>query len=201
MHIFSMQLGMLGTNCYFLCDEESAVCAVIDPGAAGAKIAEFAAAQGLRIEKILLTHAHFDHVGGLAALHTAVPDAPIFVHGLDTDETTNMSHGKLLYTNTYAEGDTVSVGRIPVRVLHTPGHTQGSVCLMAEDALFTGDTLFAGSCGRVDFPGGSGEQMMASLRRLGALAGDFTIYPGHGESSTLAYERRTNPCLREAMDG
>lgn len=199
MKIFSLQLGMLGTNCYFLCDEAACVCAVIDPGAAGEKIAAFAAERGFAIDKILLTHAHFDHVGGLSALHTAAPDAPIFVHALDTDEHLNMSHGKLVYTHTYVEGDEIAVGNLRVRVLHTPGHTQGSVCLMVENAIFTGDTLFAGSCGRTDFAGGSSEQMFASLKRLGQMAGDFDIYPGHGEASTLASERETNPYLREAM--
>lgn len=199
MKIFSLQLGMLGTNCYFLCDEEAAVCAVIDPGASGEKVAAFAADRGFAIEKILLTHAHFDHVGGLSALHKAAPDAPIYVHARDTDEKLNMSHGKLVYTDTYAEGDTIPVGHLSVRVLHTPGHTQGSVCLMAQNVIFTGDTLFAGSCGRTDFAGGSSEQMFASLKRLGQLGGDFELYPGHGDASTLSHERQTNPYLREAM--
>ena len=199
MKIFSMQLGMLGTNCYFLCDEQTNTCAVIDPGAAGSKVAAFAAERGYTISKILLTHAHFDHVGGLDVLHRAVPDAPIFVHRLDTDEAFNMSHGKLVYTDTYAEGDTIAVGSLSVHVLHTPGPTMGSVCLMAGNALFTGDTLFAGACGRTDFAGGSMEQMVCSLRRLGELPGDFDVYPGHGEQSTLDFERAHNPYLLEAM--
>ncbi len=199
MKIFSMQLGMLGTNCYFLCDEEAHVCAVIDPGATGSKVAAFAAERGFAIDKILLTHAHFDHVGGLAALHNAVPGAPIYVHALDTDEALNMSHGKLIYTDTYADGDALTVGAICVRVLHTPGHTQGSVCLVAENAIFTGDTLFAGACGRTDFAGGSFDGMLASLKRLGELPGDYNVYPGHDAASTLERERRTNPYLREAM--
>ena len=199
MKIFSMQLGMLGTNCYFLCDGQTNTCAVIDPGAAGSKVAAFAAERGYTISKILLTHAHFDHVGGLDVLHRAVPDAPIFVHRLDTDEAFNMSHGKLVYTDTYAEGDTIAVGSLSVHVLHTPGHTMGSVCLMAGNALFTGDTLFAGACGRTDFAGGSFDGMLASLKRLGELPGDYNVYPGHDAASTLERERRTNPYLREAM--
>ena len=199
MKIFSMQLGMLGTNCYFLCDGQTNTCAVIDPGAAGSKVAAFAAERGYTISKILLTHAHFDHVGGLDVLHRAVPDAPIFVHRLDTDEAINMSHGKLVYTDIFAEGDTIAVGSLSVHVLHTPGHTMGSVCLMAGNALFTGDTLFAGACGRTDFAGGSMEQMLCSLRRLGELPGNFDVYPGHGEQSTLDFERAHNPYLLEAM--
>ena len=151
------------------------------------------------VRAVLLTHEHYDHVGGLDVLHRAVPDAPIFVHRLDTDEAVNMSHGKLVYTDTYAEGDTIAVGSLSVHVLHTPGHTMGSVCLMAGNALFTGDTLFAGACGRTDFAGGSMEQMVCSLRRLGELPGDFDVYPGHGEQSTLDFERAHNPYLPEAM--
>ena len=110
-----------------------------------------------------------------------------------------MSHGKLVYTDTYADGDEIAVGSLAVHVLHTPGHTMGSVCLMAENALFTGDTLFAGACGRTDFAGGSFDAMLSSLKRLGQLPGDFDVYPGHGEASTLAAERAENPYLREAM--
>lgn len=199
MKILSMQLGMLGTNCYFLCDEAARVCAVIDPGQSGQRVADFARQQGYAIEKIFLTHGHFDHVGGLKALHGLLPQVPIYIHALDTDDSTNISHGKLVYTDNYSDGDRLAVGTIPVQVVHTPGHSQGSVCLLAKDVLFTGDTLFAGACGRTDFIGSSAEQMMASLRRLGALSGDFTVYPGHGESSTLERERQSNPYLREAM--
>ena len=195
MKIFSMQLGMLGTNCYFLCDEQTNTCAVIDPGAAGSKVAAFAAERGYTISKILLTHAHFDHVGGLDVLHRAVPDAPIFVHRLDTDEAFNMSHGKLVYTDTYAEGDTIAVGSLSVHVLHTPGHTMGSVCLMAGNALFTGDTLFRMSCGRYDFPGSSSLDLGHSLEKLRDLPGDYEVYPGHEGSTTLEYERRFNPYM------
>ena len=109
-----------------------------------------------------------------------------------------MSHGNLIYTDTYEEGDTVRVGALEFSVLETPGHTPGSVCLRCADALFSGDTLFAGSCGRTDFEGGSTAQMFASLKRLGALNGDLHVYPGHGEASTLERERGCNPYLQEA---
>lgn len=199
MNIITLVLGPLETNCYLVSDERSGLCAVIDPATRSAKILETVQAQGWRVGCILLTHAHFDHTGALKSLHAALPDVPVYVHAQDTDNNTNMSNGNLVYTNTYADGDVASCGELAFRVLHTPGHTLGSVCLQCENALFTGDTLFAGSYGRTDFIGGDDAAMRRSLARLGHLEGDYTVLPGHGESSTLDYERRTNPYLREAM--
>lgn len=199
MNIITLVLGPLETNCYLVSDERSGLCAVIDPATRSAKILETVQAQGWRVGCILLTHAHFDHTGALKSLHAALPDVPVYVHAQDTDNNTNMSNGNLVYTNTYADGDTVSCGGLTFRVLHTPGHTPGSVCLQCENALFTGDTLFAGSYGRTDFIGGDDAAMRLSLARLGHLKGDYTVLPGHGEDSTLDYECRTNPYLREAM--
>ena len=199
MKIITLVLGPLETNCYLVSDEKSGLCAVIDPATRSAKILETVQAHGWRVGCILLTHAHFDHTGALKSLHAALPDVPIYVHALDADNNTNMSNGNLVYTDTYADGGIVSCGGLTFRVLHTPGHTPGSVCLQCEGALFTGDTLFAGSYGRTDFIGGDESAMRASLARLGRLEGDCTVLPGHGEDSTLDYERRTNPYLREAM--
>ena len=199
MKIITLVLGPLETNCYLVSDEKSGLCAVIDPATRSAKILETVQAHGWRVGCILLTHAHFDHTGALKSLHAALPDVPIYVHALDADNNTNMSNGNLVYTDTYADGGIVSCGGLTFRVLHTPGHTPGSVCLQCEGTLFTGDTLFAGSYGRTDFIGGDESAMRASLARLGHLEGDCTVLPGHVEDSTLDYERRTNPYLREAM--
>ena len=199
MKIITLVLGPLETNCYLVSDEKSGLCAVIDPATRSAKILETVQAHGWRVGCILLTHAHIDHTGALKSLHAALPDVPIYVHALDADNNTNMSNGNLVYTDTYADGGIVSCGGLTFRVLHTPGHTPGSVCLQCEGALFTGDTLFAGSYGRTDFIGGDEAAMRRSLARLGRLEGDCTVLPGHGEDSTLDYERRTNPYLREAM--
>ena len=199
MNIITLPLGPLATNCYLASDGQSGLCAVIDPGASAPKILQRVKDEGWKIAVILLTHAHFDHTGALKALHSALPAVPIYVHEADSDNDHNMSHGNLVYTDTYADGDSVKVGALEFTVLETPGHTPGSVCLRCGDALFSGDTLFAGSCGRTDFEGGSMTQMFASLRRLGNISDDLTVFPGHGAASTLDRERRTNPYLQEAM--
>ena len=199
MKLMQLCVGMVRTNCYIVYDEATREAAVIDPGDNAKSILHAVNEEQLNVRYVLLTHAHFDHTGALRALHEALPAVPIYVHPADTDETRNMSHGNLIYTDTYEEGDTVRAGALEFTVLETPGHTPGSVTLRCGGALFTGDTLFAGSCGRTDFDGGSAEQMRASLRRLGQLPGDLSVYPGHGESSTLSYERRQNLYLREAM--
>ena len=189
MNIITLVLGPLETNCYLVSDERSGLCAVIDPATRSAKILETVQAQGWRVGCILLTHAHFDHTGALKSLHAALPDVPVYVHAQDTDNNTNMSNGNLVYTNTYADGDVVSCGELAFRVLHTPGHTPGSVCLQCENALFTGDTLFAHGYGRTDLPGGDFSALRRSLRRLLHLEGDFRVFPGHSESTTLNHER------------
>ena len=107
-----------------------------------------------------------------------------------------MTAGPLYYTDTYEEGSTLSLAGLSIQVLHTPGHTPGSVCLLCENALFAGDTLFAGSCGRTDLPGGDWATIQTSLRRLAALEGPCNVFPGHGESTTLAWEKLYNPYMR-----
>ncbi len=208
MQVKALPLGMLDTNCYIFWDENSRKCGVVDPGDNGDQVAAFILGLGLEPEAILLTHSHFDHILGIPGLRAEWPDLPIYCHPADVDEahtTTTLfgstfpavsSFGHIL---PYREGDRLSIGPIQVEVLETPGHTPGSVTLRAGGALFTGDTLFQGSMGRTDFEGGSEEQMMASLARLGRLEGDYPVYPGHEGQTTLAAERRYNPCLIQAM--
>ena len=176
MDILTLPLGPLETNCYVVF--EDGLCALIDPGAQPQKITDTLAER---------------------SLHESFPDVPIYVSAQDTDEMTNMSHGNLVYTETFLDGDEISVGPMVFHVLATPGHTLGSSCFVCGDVLFSGDTLFAGCCGRTDLPGGNQAQMMASLKRLGSLPGDYRVLPGHGEESTLEQERRTNYYMRGAM--
>ena len=198
MKLETMVLGPLATNCYILWDEQTKDAAVIDPGASGQKIADFLTASGLTLRMILLTHSHYDHIGGLRQLHE-LTGAPVWVSTADSTDPAEMTHGRLIFTNTYDDGDELTLGSIKIHVIATPGHTPGGVCLLAGDWLFSGDTLFAGSCGRTDFRGGDQQAMLASLRRLGQLPGNLRVLPGHMEESTLDEERKWNPWMREAL--
>ena len=198
MQITVFQLGVLGANCYIVADEQAKSCAVVDPGGHGAQLAQWLRDQGLTPKAVLLTHGHYDHVGGVKELVSQFPGLPVYLHPNDTELTPEMCRG-LFWTDFYEEGDEVRVDGLTFRVHHTPGHTPGCVCLQVGDVLLTGDTLFAGSCGRTDFPGGSWSQLMDSFARLSRLPGNYGVLPGHGGSSDLDTERATNPYLKEAM--
>ena len=193
MRITVLPLGPMQANCYIVAEGKS--CAVIDPGAVGDRLIGWLKEQNLTPEAVLLTHGHFDHVGAVKALVEEY-GCPVYLHPGDTSMEGHLAKG-LYWTKTYEEGDVISVGSMDFTVLHTPGHTPGSVCLKCEDTLFSGDTLFAGACGRTDFPGGSWEQMMQSLRRLAELE-DCTVLSGHGGETTLKREKAYNPYMKEA---
>ena len=202
MNIKAMQVGPIGTNCYLLEDESTRQAAVIDPGGDAPRL--LAALKGLDVRRILLTHGHYDHTGAAAELAAALPQAEVYIHERDyrdVDPGLFPLRTPLSAVNFYGEGDRLPLGELTLEVLHTPGHSQGSVTLRCGDVLFCGDTLFAGSCGRTDFPGGDTAKILASLRRLGELEGNLQVLPGHMESSTLDRARQVNPYLRQAMDG
>lgn len=200
MNVKMMQVGPIGTNCYILEDEKTREAAVIDPGGDAPEIVK--ALDGAEVRYILLTHGHYDHTGGAAALLEAFLGAALYIHKADfqdVDPSLFPLRTQVSGVNFYDEGDQIALGGLELQVLHTPGHSEGSVTLRCGELLFCGDTLFAGSCGRTDFPGGSVPKIMASLRRLGQLEGDFQVLPGHMETSTLEAERQYNPYLRQAM--
>ena len=150
MKIKSMQVGELATNCYFLIDETTNTAAIIDPGDQADDILEAVRVEGVKVEYILLTHGHYDHIGAVAQLHEALPQTKVYLHKADSrgtgfhvvplaDQVADLKY--------YSDGDTLTLGSLAIHVIHTPGHTPGGVTLQVEDALFTGDTLFQGSCG------------------------------------------------------
>ena len=192
--IHTLTLGMYQTNTYIIHDENSKSCCVIDPGYQAGIILEQLEQLGLQLDAILLTHGHFDHVGAVKDL-VAETDCRVFLCAEDTNLPPMFTAGPLYYTDSYGEGSILNIAGLYIHVLHTPGHTPGSVCLLVSDALFSGDTLFAGSCGRTDI-GGDWPTIQNSLKRLSALEADFTVFPGHGESTTLAAEKRYNPYMR-----
>jgi len=202
MHIRILPVGELGTNCYLLVDDSTRKAALIDPGDEADGLLRLLEEEGVTLEYILLTHGHYDHTTAVPALHEARPEAKIYIHQADS----HGAGGRLFPLASqvddlllYDEGDTLQLGEITIDVLHTPGHSLGSVTLRAGQALFTGDTLFAGDCGRTDLRGGSYEQMMNSLQRLGELEGDYMVLPGHGPHSSLEQERKINYYMKEAM--
>ena len=200
MKIAVKQLGSYGTNCYIVWDENTKNAAVIDPGDEAPSVLQTLQKEGLHLQMILLTHAHFDHIGAVDAIQAAT-GCKVYLHKADLTLPPEMTGTTPHPTDFYDEGDTVTLDSIVFRVLHTPGHTPGSVCLIADDVMFSGDTLFAGSCGRTDFPGSSWMQMESSLRKLHDLPGDYTVLPGHMGSSTLERERKTNFFMMQALQG
>ena len=195
INIRTLPLGAYQTNCYLVWDEDSQTCVVIDPGYNPEIVLAEAKLLGKEIAAILLTHGHFDHVGGVKEL-AAETDCKVYLCPEDLALPPQMTAGPLYYTDTYGEGDFVEVAGLSFKVLHTPGHTPGSVCLMCENVIFSGDTLFWGSCGRTDLPGGSWATIQKSLKRLAALSGDYDVYPGHGDATKLSFERNFNPYMR-----
>ncbi len=190
-----LTLGLYQTNTYIIHEEASKTCCVIDPGYEADTILDKVEELGLTIEAILLTHGHFDHVGAVKEI-AAETGCKVYLHAADLSMPPMMTAGKLYYTDTYAEGDTLELAGLTISILHTPGHTPGCVCLLVDNAIFSGDTLFAQGCGRTDLPGGDWATIVASLNRLAKIEGNFWVYPGHGESTTLAQEKRYNPYMR-----
>ena len=192
LNIHTMPLGLYQTNTYIVSREGSNKCIVIDPGYEADTILNRTALLGLQVEAILLTHAHFDHLGAVRGI-VADTDCRVFVEEKELTLPPTMTDGPIFYTDLYPAEGVICMADLDIKVIRTPGHTPGSVCLLIADAMFSGDTLFAGSMGRCDFPGSSIFDMRKSLKKLYNLAGDYRVFPGHAEATTLEYERKTNP--------
>lgn len=206
MLIKEMPVGFIGTNCYILTDETTMKSAVIDPGGDPNMILNYLEQNKMDCVAILLTHGHMDHTMGVEGVQMDT-GAPVYIHPLDYSQKPIGGFGMSnKYTPTgecrlYGEGDIVPIGNLQVKVLHTPGHTPGGVTLVCENAMFTGDTLFRESCGRVDLEGGNAGQILASLKRLAEIPGDYEVYPGHMDATSLARERVCNPYVLAALNG
>jgi hydroxyacylglutathione hydrolase len=205
MRVLSMQVGPIQTNCYLLCDEAAKVCFVIDPGDEPERVEEMVVSSGCALQAILLTHGHFDHYTGVAGLLTRHPDVPVYIHEKDCVTTPQGEYGlkmtRLSDRNQrfYREGDVLTLGSISVRVMETPGHSAGSVCLITDGVIFSGDTLFRLSCGRTDLGDGNYLDMLSSLGRLAALEGEYHVYPGHEGQTELSAERAGNPYMQQGI--
>lgn len=206
MEIRCMVAGDFFTNCYIVWGGVPGRAVLIDPADDPSGLLRLLDSLGLVPEAVLLTHGHYDHILAVPGLQKRWPDLPVYCHPLDVPQAlTEQDMGRTWPTvasfanlRPLADGQELALAGLTFRVLHTPGHTPGSVTFQAEGALFTGDTLFHGDIGRTDFKGGDDRQMNASLARLAALEGDFRVLPGHEEDSTLEQERRGNPWLRSA---
>lgn len=200
-----MSLGVYGTNCYIVACEETKEAMVIDPGGEVKKIINKAKEHNLNVKFIALTHGHGDHIGALKELKDE-SNAIVVIHKEDEElltdahknysaqmsmENVNGNADKLLQ-----DGEIIQVGQLSIEVIHTPGHTKGSVCFKANDCLFSGDTLFAKSIGRTDLHGGSFDDIINSIRnKLIILDEDVKVFPGHGPATTIGKEKANNPYI------
>jgi glyoxylase-like metal-dependent hydrolase (beta-lactamase superfamily II) len=199
-----MEVGPFAANCYLVACPETKEAVIIDPGAEGKHIIKQVTELGLKVKYIINTHAHIDHVGANGEVKDAF-NAPVLVHAADAPLLRTPQASMALFMNqgkitppdrTLQEGDVLEVGTLSIKVLETPGHTPGGVCLDINGALFTGDTLFAGSIGRTDFPGGSYRQLINSIKeKILKYADDTRVFPGHGPPTTVGDERLYNPFL------
>lgn len=203
MIVECLTVGPLMENCYILGDEKKRIAAVIDPGDEPERILEALKRKNLTCEYILLTHAHVDHVAGIKGVVEAT-DAKVYIHKEDAWLLKSAPVQALAFgmkpffppsIERYLEdGDIFKIGTLDVKVLHTPGHTKGGLCFLVHNCIFVGDTIFQGSIGRTDLPGGNYDELINSVEtKIFQLPDETIIYPGHGPETTVGYEKKYNP--------
>ena len=195
-----ISVGQMQNFSYLIGDEKSKECAVVDPAWENEKILEQARKHDLNIKFILVTHSHYDHIDGVKGIADAT-DAAVYVHEDHKGEV--ISRG-IKEIEPLKDGAEINIGKIKVKVLHTPGHSPGSVCYLLDNKMITGDMLFVEGIGRIDLPGGDIESMFNSLQRLKELDEKIEVYPGHDygsrKSSTIAYEKKNNPYMKASKE-
>jgi len=198
MLVETFSVGLLSTNCYVVNSHETKDAIIIDPGiempTEAQQIFDYITEGSLKVKLIVNTHGHQDHIGG-DAIFQAKYNVPIYIHRLDAVSLEDLEKDSYPAAVLLNEGNEIVFGNELLRVMHTPGHTPGSICLVGERVAFTGDTLFAGGIGRTDFVGGSDREMEVSLQKLMSLPDNLLIYPGHGPTSIMGEEKRVNPFL------
>jgi hydroxyacylglutathione hydrolase len=205
LEVSRLILGPLETNCYIVTESKSRQAVVVDPAEDGERIAGRLLQEAAGLTSIILTHGHFDHMGGLAALRDRFP-AEVYIQALDAKMISSSIENFSLFAGNpieYTEppsslwdGMKIAIGNASLLVLHTPGHTPGSICLCGTGFVLTGDALFRNSIGRTDFPGSSTEVLLDSIRnRLLTLEDGTAVFPGHGDETTIGHERKRNPFL------
>lgn len=199
MIVHTFQQGLLSTNCYVL--QHQNTCVVVDVAFVSQELENFILQNKLQLQAVLLTHGHFDHCGGVEHLLQTVGKADVFVHVEDVELCKTAQQNpwgvpcqNCIPTKTYGQGR-LCVGSFEFEVLHTPGHTHGSVVLLCQDKMFAGDTLFCGSIGRTDFAESNKTAMKNSLQKIKQIQGDYTVFCGHGPATLLSKEKETNVFL------
>lgn len=203
MKVLTIQTGMLGVNSYFLVNEQTNDCVLIDGGENYNRITEFAKEQGIKIVALLLTHSHFDHSLNAKMLQ----DDGVKVYASEL-ESLKLQKGDILNEHLkkrfrcfkpdyeFVDGETLCLADIDIKVMITPGHTDGSAIFIVDDMIFSGDTLFYESVGRTDFPTGNTVELIKSVKKIYALGDDYKVYPGHGDPTSVSHEKKYNPYVR-----
>ena len=206
MKIIAMEVGLIGTNCYLVINEEQKTGVVIDPGGDAEQILEKIRQKGIAIEAIFLTHGHSDHIMAVDEVREAT-GAKVYISEADAGMLTKASSNLSIYMGAGREfkatdeflvdGETITAAGLKFQVVATPGHTKGGVCLVCGDTVFCGDTIFSESIGRTDSPGGSYSQILHSIKtKIMVLPDEMKLLPGHGPATTIGWERRRNPFLQ-----